>query len=189
MYQKQLPPAIVPELCAFAAEQDIAILSYDDVGIVTNKANDEWVGKEQFILKTPVNVYDDLAGYIDFPINKMLICVDPSRMEEVEAAAAARFAGRIDTYRSCAFFVEAVPLGVAKDAGLAALLGAKGLCSKNLMACGDGMNDLPMIRYAGVGVAMANADNAVKLGADYVTQADNDHDGVAEAIEKFILDV
>ena len=36
---------------------------------------------------------------------------------------------------------------------------------------------------------MANADNAVKLGADYVTQADNDHDGVAEAIEKFILNV
>ena len=189
VYQKQLPAAMVPELCAFAAEQDIAILSYDEDGIVTNKPDDAWVAKEQFILKTPVKGFADLAGYIDYPVNKMLICVDPARMEAVEAAAAAQFAGRIDTYRSCAFFIEAVPLGVAKDAGLAALLAAKGLCSKNLMACGDGMNDLPMIRYAGVGVAMANADNAVKLGADYVTQADNDHDGVAEAIEKFILNV
>ena len=80
-------------------------------------------------------------------------------------------------------------MGVAKDAGLASLLERKGLCSKNLMAVGDGVNDLSMIRYAGLGVAMKNADIIVKHGADYVTENDNDHDGVAEAIEKFILNV
>ncbi len=189
IYQKQLPPAIVPELCAFAERQDVAILTYDNRSIVTNKSADPWVAKESFILHIPTRQIDDLPGYVNYPISKMLICVDPARMDEVEAAAKAQFEGRIDVYRSCPYFIEAVPLGVAKDAGLAALLGRKGLCSKNLMACGDGMNDLSMIRYAGVGVAMQNADNAVKLGADYVTQADNDHDGVAEAIEKFILNV
>ena len=62
-----------------------------------------------------------------------------------------------------------------------------GLGRENLMACGDGLNDRSMIEYAGVGVAMQNAEEPVKAVADYVTAADNDHDGVAEAVEKFIL--
>ena len=62
-----------------------------------------------------------------------------------------------------------------------------GLGRENLMACGDGLNDRSMIAYAGVGVAMQNAEGPVKAVADYVTAADNDHDGVAEAVEKFIL--
>ena len=69
----------------------------------------------------------------------------------------------------------------------AALLERMGLTRENLMACGDGLNDRSMIAYAGVGVAMQNAEDAVKAVADYVTAADNNHDGVAEAIEKFIL--
>ena len=54
------------------------------------------------------------------------------------------------------------------------------------MACGDGFNDLTMIKYAGLGVAMANAREEVKACADYIT-AGNDEDGVALAIENFIL--
>ena len=69
----------------------------------------------------------------------------------------------------------------------AALLERMGLTRDNLMACGDGLNDCSMIAYAGVGVAMQNAEQPVKDAAVYVTAADNNHDGVAEAVEKFIL--
>ena len=103
------------------------------------------------------------------------------------AAGRKQFDGRIDLYPSSPFFIEAVPLGVAKDGSLAALLEHMGLGRENLMACGDGLNDRSMIEYAGVGVAMQNAEEPVKAVADYVTAADNDHDGVAEAVEKFIL--
>ena len=103
------------------------------------------------------------------------------------AAGKKRLEGQIDLYPSSPFFIEAVPLGVAKDVSLAGLLEKKGLTRDNLMACGDGLNDRSMIRFAGVGVAMQNAEPPVKEDADYVTQADNNHDGVAEAIEKFIL--
>ena len=54
------------------------------------------------------------------------------------------------------------------------------------MACGDGWNDLPMLKFAGLGVAMGNAQPEVKAAADYIT-ADNEHDGVGLAVEKFIL--
>ena len=117
----------------------------------------------------------------------MLLTVDPARRDAVCAAGRQQFEGKIDIYPSSPFFIEAVPLGVMKDVSLGALLARMGLTRENLMACGDGLNDRSMIDFAGVGVAMQNAEDAVKEVADYVTAADNNHDGVAEAIEKFIL--
>lgn len=187
LYQKRLPAGLVPQLCAFAAEQDVAIVTYNDEGIVTERPEDPWAAREGFTNKLPMIGVPDLAKYVDYPVCKMLLTLDPSRMDAVCAAGQERFAGKIDLYPSCAFFLEAVPLGVAKDASLAALLERMDLSRKNLMACGDGPNDCSMISFAGVGVAMQNADPAVKAAADYVTAADNNHDGVAEAIEKFIL--
>ena len=55
------------------------------------------------------------------------------------------------------------------------------------MSAGDQENDISMIEAAGVGCAMANAVPACKEAADYITEADCDHDGLAEIIEKFIL--
>ena len=54
------------------------------------------------------------------------------------------------------------------------------------MACGDSSNDLAMIQKAGLGVAMGNAGEDVKQAADYITLTNNE-DGVAAAIEKFVL--
>ena len=187
LYQVQLGAEFVPELCEFAARQDVAILTYNSEGIVCERDQDVWANKECFTTKLPMIHVDDLASYVDYPICKMLITLDPARRDAVCAAGKERFAGRIDLYPSSPFFIEAVPLGVAKDRSLAALLERMGLTRENLMACGDGLNDRSMISYAGVGVAMQNAEDAVKAVADYVTAADNNHDGVAEAIEKFIL--
>lgn len=55
-----------------------------------------------------------------------------------------------------------------------------------MIAVGDGFNDLSMIQYAGLGVAMANAQEVVKENADFITLS-NEEDGVAHVVEKFIL--
>ena len=55
------------------------------------------------------------------------------------------------------------------------------------IAVGDEENDCPMIEAAGVGVAMANASPVVRNAADYVTERDNNHSGIAEVIQKFVL--
>ena len=73
-----------------------------------------------------------------------------------------------------------------KGAAVLALAEHLGCGAENVMAFGDGLNDLPMIRAAGTGVVMANAFDEVKRYADYITD-DCDHDGVAAAIEKFCL--
>ena len=64
-----------------------------------------------------------------------------------------------------------------------------GISQNEVMAIGDNFNDLEMLRYAGTGVVMGNADLSLREAADGLhTTAANDEDGVAEAIERFILD-
>ena len=53
-----------------------------------------------------------------------------------------------------------------------------------MIAIGDGLNDLSMIQYAGLGIAMANADREVKENAQYITTS-NDDEGVLNAIKRF----
>ena len=60
-----------------------------------------------------------------------------------------------------------------------------GVAIENAVACGDAANDLAMLKAAGIGVAMINGSDEVKAVADYITTRDNNHDGVAEAADKF----
>lgn len=82
--------------------------------------------------------------------------------------------------------IEVNARGVDKGNGLLKLGEMLGIKREEIMACGDGLNDLAMIQKVGLGVAMANASEEVKEAADYVT-AGNEEDGVAKAIEKFVL--
>lgn len=65
------------------------------------------------------------------------------------------------------------------------LLEILGIGREEMVCCGDSFNDISMIQYAGLGVAMANAQEKLKDVANYITENDNDHDGIAEVIEKF----
>lgn len=82
--------------------------------------------------------------------------------------------------------IEIMKDGVNKCSGVKELAAMHGIDMKNVMTLGDYNNDMPMIRAAGLGVAMGNALEEVKACADYVTDT-NENDGVAKAIEKFVL--
>ena len=78
-------------------------------------------------------------------------------------------------------------MGIDKAHSIEVLINHLGIQKENTIACGDGFNDLTMIKYAHVGVAMANATDVVKENADYITKSNNE-DGIAHVIEKFILE-
>jgi Cof subfamily protein (haloacid dehalogenase superfamily) len=98
----------------------------------------------------------------------------------------AEYGDKINVFFSETYFLEIVPNGIEKAASLKKLLDKLGLQREELIACGDGLNDITMIDFAGLGVAMENAQDALRYRADYITDT-NDDDGVAEVIEKFIL--
>ena len=76
--------------------------------------------------------------------------------------------------------------GTDKGSAMLKLGELLGIQREEIMACGDGMNDIAMLKAVGLGVAMANADPEVREAADYITTS-NDEDCVAKAIEKFAL--
>jgi hydroxymethylpyrimidine pyrophosphatase-like HAD family hydrolase len=82
--------------------------------------------------------------------------------------------------------IEVNPSGVHKASALESVCREKGITMAEVMAVGDSLNDIKMIQQAGLGVAMGNAQEAIKNVADYITDS-NDCDGVRKAIEKFVL--
>lgn len=82
--------------------------------------------------------------------------------------------------------IEVMDFRASKGIGLEYLCNEMKISPDQVIAIGDSENDLPMLKYAGFGVAMGNSDERVKLEADYVAES-NDKDGVAKVIEKFIL--
>ncbi len=104
----------------------------------------------------------------------------------VEGRVKAALGKQFSIYRSDPFFLEILPRGIDKAQCLEYLLDYIGMKREQMIACGDGYNDQSMIRFAGLGVAMANAVLPVRKAADYVTFS-NDEDGVAHVVEKFLL--
>lgn len=83
--------------------------------------------------------------------------------------------------------VEVNPKGVHKGSALHKVCEKLGITMDEVMAAGDSLNDMKMIQQAGLGIAMGNAQEAIKKAADFETDTNN-HDGVAKAIERFVLD-
>jgi Cof subfamily protein (haloacid dehalogenase superfamily) len=83
-------------------------------------------------------------------------------------------------------FINVIADGVSKRTALDALVAHLHISLDEVMAIGDGPNDIPVLSAVGLGVAMGNAPPEVKACADYVT-GDVDHNGVAEALGKFLL--
>lgn len=94
--------------------------------------------------------------------------------------------GEFEVSNSSPKNIEVNPAGINKANGLKIVCERLGIEMKNVMAVGDSLNDLAMIKEAGLGVAMGNAQDMVKEAADWVT-ASNIEDGVAKAIRKWVL--
>ena len=106
-----------------------------------------------------------------------------------EAQWEAHFRGKVDGVawpRWHPEFVDVTPDDSSKATAIARVLERLGLDRSEIIAFGDGGNDIDMLRYAGIGVAMGNADETVKAAADYVT-TDVDADGIRNALRHFHL--
>lgn len=122
---------------------------------------------------------------IDFPVNKLLLSGEPEKMKQVEKHLCEKFGDRLNVFRSDPYYVEILPKFVDKAVAVDKLMKFLDISKDKVICVGDSFNDLPMLRYAGKGVAMGNAQEEVKEAADYVT-ASNDEDGIVEVIRKFM---
>lgn len=182
IFKNLLPDDVLPTLYTTSIKNRQTILSYDREFIITENPDDEYVGKEAFLNKMQIKKVEDFLSAAPLPLPKCLIVGDPEELIKTEAELSNLLQGVISVYRSEPYFLELVPLGIDKAQSLNALLAHLKLTREELVAMGDGYNDLSMIEFAGMGVAMGNAQIPVKEAAQYITTT-NDEDGVAAAVE------
>ena len=111
---------------------------------------------------------------------------EPEKAEKLVKILQEKYGNILSIYRSEPFFIEIMPKNVDKATSLDRMLQTVQLTRENTICVGDGFNDMTMIEYAGVGVAMANAQPEVKRIADFITKS-NDEDGIVTVIEKYIV--
>ena len=117
---------------------------------------------------------------------KLLTLAEPEHLDAITPVLQERFGSKVCLTRAKNHMIEMVNPEVNKGRGVAMLAKRLGILQQDIMVLGDSENDMTMLAYAGLGVAMDNADDKVKAVADVVT-ADNNRDGVALAIEKYVL--
>ncbi len=139
-----------------------------------------------FLTKMKIKATDDFLRDLHQPADKCLVVGEPEMLVPLEEKLRQELGKRINVYRSEAFYLELVPKGIDKAASLSRLLERTRIKQEEVIAIGDGFNDVSMIRFAGLGVAMANAQPPVKANADRITQYTNDEDGVARFIQELL---
>ena len=184
LFSQFLPDAVIPILYKYAREHRYALLGYAGNEIITEMPEDPYVKEESRINKMNIRKVDNLLDALEPHPTKLLMTGDPTDMIKAEEELVEILGEKMDIFRSAPFFLELVPKGIDKAQSLLRLLSKINLTPADLMAFGDGYNDLSMLKLAGVGVAMANAAPEVRADADYVTLS-NEEDGVAEALLHF----
>ena len=128
---------------------------------------------------------DNLAEFVDFPLHKILVAGEPEYLEQNWKEIMLPFEGRVSGYFSAPFYFEFTDKGIDKAYALDKSLQPLGISSENVISFGDGENDTSILAYAGVGVAMGNAIDALKANANEITLSNNE-DGIAHMLEKYL---
>ena len=120
------------------------------------------------------------------PIHKLLLIDEAPVIQKLHDYLQTLYFAKTAFYLSKDNYMEVTAKHVSKEQALYEIAQHYQVPLEEVMTVGDNFNDLPMLRLAGLGVAMGNAPEAVKTEAKAVTKSNNEH-GVAEAVEKYVL--
>ncbi|MBQ7083613.1 MAG: HAD family phosphatase [Anaerotignum sp.] len=184
--KKSFSPALVAPVSDFArAFGDIELFYYDNRNFMCEKMTPV-VEKYCQVMKTSPRIVSRPTEY-DGEFTKCLFSGPRVHLEKIKSYAEELLGDQVNLFYSSEKYLEFVVKGVDKGSALEAAAKQAGVDLKDTIAIGDSDNDLPMIRKAGLGVAMINGEAHVKAAAQYITERNAEENGVAEVIEKFIL--
>lgn len=154
-----------------------------------SEVKDAWTDHEQKIMDVPVEVGPIASLIKDWSArnigpNKMMVMSEPDNIAQIQQHLRSIYNGRLNIYPSKATYLEVMDTRGSKANAVKFVSERLGIAREEVIAMGDNYNDVEMIQFAGVGVAMGNAPDDIKAIADHVTDTNN-NDGVRKAMEKF----
>ena len=164
-------------------EEIIRCFNGDELSTVLVFENDTIINFENSATikahKEITSLEHECRPYNGEPIYLAVAFIMPEEEDELKARL-----GACDFKRWSRFGVDIVPQGIDKVTGIKFFLDKYGIKQSECMVFGDSFNDIQMLEYAGIGVAMGNAEEDVKNNADFVAQ-DIDEDGLFKALKHF----
>jgi Cof subfamily protein (haloacid dehalogenase superfamily) len=181
-----LPTSVAMTAHDLASAEGFSVQIYEDDIMYVSRSN-EFADYDQKITGLRQVVVENFRGLVEAGCHKLLIPGDPMILRPLEGLLRAYIGRDATIFTSKPYFLEILPPNTDKGTALAAVAELCKIPREAVLAIGDSMNDEAMIRWAGVGVAMANGDDRIKDIAELTTERTNDDDGVAEIIERYIL--
>lgn len=186
VFELPVPETSLKKIYQICGEHDLPLLAHENDHLIVEQPENPYIIEEAWINHMPIKKISSYEEYVNFPIYKFIAVGDGAYLAEKEPIVKAYLEPDCAVYRSTPYFLEIVGRGVDKAQGLCRLAKILGMDVSEIIACGDGYNDISMIRRAGLGVAMENALQEVKEAADYIT-ASNDEDGIAVLLEDVLI--
>lgn len=184
LFEKLMNPDIAQEILQYCHQKGLHTQIYCNGNVYTDKLNESshWYAK---IIRRPVLEIGEKLWTEKHNTYKILAMTRTEDFAEQWLDLAQKFDGKVEITTSNTNFLEILIPGINKWDAVKNLAAQYNIKPEEIMCIGDSSNDLPMVANAGVGVAMGNASEDVKKAAKIIV-ADNNHDGVAEAIEPFL---
>ncbi|PKM76996.1 MAG: Cof-type HAD-IIB family hydrolase [Firmicutes bacterium HGW-Firmicutes-15] len=187
LYCKPVPRKLAIEVIKYFKVAGVHCHSYYNDQLVMESLSEEGRFYSQLAGVEAVLV-DDLIAQLDTgeAMKIMAISYDEKQLLDIERNLKLNYGDNLHITRSKPYFLEVMHREANKAKALEVIARHFGIGRQEVMAVGDSYNDIEMIEWAGLGVAMGNAFQSVKEIADFVT-ASNEEEGVAEALRRFII--
>lgn len=184
-YEKSIPMERAIAVLKHLEQFPVTPMTYQENYLYVPDRNGYKVSYESSINGIAVKETGSLSGFLNFSPVKILMAAPEevllARMEEITAP----FAEEFSFVMSAPFYLECNRKGINKAASLDCVCRSLGISQDNIISFGDAQNDITMVEYAGLGVAMGNACQELKAVADEVTLSNNE-DGIAAVLEKHL---
>lgn len=188
IYGKTLPSSLVTPLFQEAHARNLHIQTYSDTYILS-EFDTAALHRYAKVNGLPFQIVNPISHTLTADPFK-LIAIDYDDHEKLlsfQKEVLSQYSEILDSFFSNDYFLEIVPVGISKGFAVRWMCNFLGIPLENSVAAGDAQNDIAMLEAAHVGAVMCNAFPGIAEHGNYVTNADNNHDGVAEIIHKFIL--
>lgn len=190
LLHQPLAPDVSRDLYAFARARRFQLNFYHEDVVISEDGPHlrPWIEIYRSRTNSPFRFVESIEAYLHHPPTKLLFVVEPSIRNGLEQELTPHFGPRATIVRTDPEYLEFLNPDVDKGRGVIRLAQTLGIKPEEIMAVGDGDNDISMLQLSGWGVAMKNAGPGCRAAADAIVEFDCNNDGVGRAVERWVLD-
>jgi Cof subfamily protein (haloacid dehalogenase superfamily) len=181
LHHAPLDPTTAAEVTASGLERRVTVMYWSNQGVCASERS-PWVRRYEADCGDPVPV-QDVKAVLHRPAEKIIGAAEPPLIASLAPHLRRRYEGRLNVIVTDDWFLEFSAIGATKAAGVAAVARSMDVSPERVLAFGDGNNDVPMLRWAGLGVAMSHARPSARSAARMVAPDGDPETSFARAVD------